>query len=55
RIEQIREGLAREMDKAKSLWLKVIIQTGEDNRLHREWRELKVRRNLINDFLGCID
>lgn len=39
--EQIRRGLGDELDRAKRVWVKHALRTGEDSHIHGQWRELK--------------
>lgn len=39
---QIRRELGDELDRAKRVWMKNALRTGEDSHMHGQWRELKV-------------
>ncbi|CAM9976535.1 unnamed protein product, partial [Ectocarpus sp. 12 AP-2014] len=42
RVEsEIRRGLGDELDRAKRVWVKNALRTGEDSHIHGQWRELK--------------
>ncbi|CAM9784215.1 unnamed protein product [Scytosiphon promiscuus] len=44
RIEsEIRRGLGDELDRAKRVWMKNALRTGEDSHMHGQWRELKAK------------
>eukprot|EP00752_Nemacystus_decipiens_P009147 g8170.t1 len=49
RIEsEIRRGLGDELDRAKRVWMKNALRTGEDSHMHGQWRELKAKtRSLV--------
>ncbi|CBN76961.1 expressed unknown protein [Ectocarpus siliculosus] len=49
RIEsEIRRGLGDELDRAKRVWMKNALRTGEDSHIHGQWRELKAKtRSLV--------
>lgn len=38
---QIRRGLGDELNRAKRVWMKNALRTGEDSHIHGQWRELK--------------
>ncbi|CAM9976483.1 unnamed protein product [Ectocarpus fasciculatus] len=48
KTEQIRRGLGDELDRAKRVWVKNALRTGEDSHIHGQWRELKAKtRSLV--------
>ncbi|CAN0027127.1 unnamed protein product [Ectocarpus fasciculatus] len=55
RIEsEIRRGLGDELDRAKRVWVKNALRTGEDSHIHGQWRELKASYpHTYNDNARC--